>query len=148
MNETIFHFRFVICDLGSARRRNARGSYDRGELAGFLPQFLHSLLRQQFSVDNQFDPAGRFICFLFHGSEPGNEFGFGTSPTGGAIVCPNGCATSNQLGGNSAAFGGLWQRASQFQNTQSELLGSLFQFSFIDAQAKIWRRFFKSQIKN
>ena len=46
MNEGIFDFRFAICDLATAARREARSRHDRGQLAGFLSQridfgFIH-----------------------------------------------------------------------------------------------------------
>ena len=57
MNDGICDFRFAICDLAAATRREARSCHDRGQLAGFLSQRIDFGFGQQAAFDDELATA-------------------------------------------------------------------------------------------
>ncbi len=47
--------------------------HDSGDLIGLFHEICHSLLLHQASLDEQFQPIGTFVTFLFDDAELGDE---------------------------------------------------------------------------
>ena len=64
MNDKICDFRFAICDLTTATRRETRSGHDRARFTGFLSQHSDFALWQQGTVD------GSVLEFYFGHRKP------------------------------------------------------------------------------
>jgi hypothetical protein len=131
MNEKICDFRFAICDLTPPTCRKSGRGHNGGQLRGLLPEGINALPFQQFGVDNQFHPIGRFIGFFFNRAQLRNKLRLGASATRRPVVCPDRSPTPDQLRTDGAAFRGFRQSTHQLDHPQGKLFRTLFEFSFI-----------------
>jgi|SRR5581483_1057510 len=140
MNEEILDLRFAICDLGTFRRRYARGGHYGSQFICFLIQGGDKTCFQESSTNNQFHPVRRFVRFFLHGSKLRDELGFRPSPTRGPVICSNRGSTTNQLATYSSSLCRSRQRPNKLYYPQSKSPRSFFQFCFLHAEQSCSRK--------
>ena len=119
-------------DESFASRGFAGGGHDGGEFIGFLQKRGQFSRRHHSRFDQQFEPEGGFVGFLFDGSNFGNEFGLAARAATGAIICRNrGAATDPLFGDNASGIVVFGHGPRQFDDAQGESFGARFQFDWI-----------------
>ena len=117
----------LFAGRGFARRR-----HDGGEFVRFNKQRGQFLFGQYVRLNQQFEPQGRFVRFLFDRADFGNEFRLTARPATGAVVCGHRCAAADNLSGYGARgviiFG---DRPGQLDDAQGKGFGAGFKFGWI-----------------
>jgi len=116
-----------------AGRSLARGGHDGGKLVGRCQQRGKLLFRPHARLDQQFEPEGGFIGFLFDRADFGNELRLASRPATGAIIGRHRGSTANNLRRNCPSGRCFWDRVGQLDDSECKLFGSQFEFRRIHA---------------
>src|SRR5215469_6253736 len=113
----------------------ARRGHDRSQIIRFLKK------RRQFAggynsrLTQQLEPECCFVGLLLNCSDFGDEFGLASSAAGGAVIRSNRSPTTDNLIRNSAPCDISFRNSpGQFNNSKSEVLGSLFQLDRVHSR--------------